>query len=103
MNLNNPVLEDPLLSQEEKERTKRQKLIEGWNQPILKQSTVFIAGIGALGCEIAKDLALIGVGKLLTNTIQGIDSWTPYALIGLGLILIPLWKKAGFKTITLNE
>jgi molybdopterin/thiamine biosynthesis adenylyltransferase len=73
-NHNNSVLEDPLLSQEEKERTKRQKLIEGWNQPILKQSTVFIAGIGALGCEIAKDLALIGVGKLILCDLDKVET-----------------------------
>lgn len=62
------------LSREEKERTKRQKLIEGWNQAIVKDATVFIAGVGALGCEIAKDLALIGVGKLILCDMDKIET-----------------------------
>jgi molybdopterin/thiamine biosynthesis adenylyltransferase len=39
--------------------------IPGWNQLKLKQARVFIAGMGALGNEVAKNLALIGVGNLL--------------------------------------
>lgn len=62
------------LSEEEKERTKRQKLIQGWDQEALKRSTVFIAGIGALGCEIAKDLALMGVGKLMLCDLDKIET-----------------------------
>ena len=37
------------VSQEEKDRTKRQKLIQGWDQSILKNATVFIAGVGRIG------------------------------------------------------
>ncbi|MBN2156510.1 MAG: ThiF family adenylyltransferase [Candidatus Lokiarchaeota archaeon] len=62
------------LTQEEKEITKRQKLIEGWDQLALKNSTVFIAGVGALGCEIAKDLALCGVGKLILCDLDTIET-----------------------------
>ncbi|UYP48151.1 hypothetical protein NEF87_004436 [Candidatus Lokiarchaeum ossiferum] len=62
------------LSQEERERTKRQKLIEGWDQNIVKNSTVFIAGVGALGCEIAKDLALAGIGKLILCDLDTIET-----------------------------
>ncbi len=62
------------LTQEELERTKRQKLIEGWNQEIIKNSTVFIAGVGALGCEIAKDLALLGIGKLILCDMDKIET-----------------------------
>ena len=62
------------LSDEERERTKRQKLIEGWDQEIIKNSTVFIAGIGALGCEIAKDLALAGIGKLMLCDLDTIET-----------------------------
>ncbi len=64
----------PELSEEERERTKRQKLIEGWNQSIVKNATVFIAGVGALGCEIAKDLALIGIGKLILCDLDKIET-----------------------------
>lgn len=62
------------LTLEEREITKRQKLIRGWDQLALKNSTVFIAGVGALGCEIAKDLALCGVGKLILCDLDTIET-----------------------------
>lgn len=72
---NNSVqVEKRSLSREERERTKRQKLIEGWDQNIIKNSTVFIAGVGALGCEIAKDLALAGIGKLILCDLDTIET-----------------------------
>lgn len=46
-------------------RYDRQMLIPGWDQPKLRRAKVFIAGIGALGNEVAKNLALAGVGNLL--------------------------------------
>lgn len=62
------------LTPEELERSKRQKLLPGWNQQIIKQSTVFIAGVGALGCEISKDLALMGIGKLILCDMDTIET-----------------------------
>ena len=47
------------------DRYDRQMRIPGWNQLKLKQARVFIAGMGALGNEVAKNLALAGVGNLL--------------------------------------
>ncbi|MHA1886884.1 MAG: ThiF family adenylyltransferase [Promethearchaeota archaeon] len=41
---------------------------------VVKQSTVFIAGVGALGCEIAKDLALMGIGKLILCDMDTIET-----------------------------
>ncbi|MBN2151430.1 MAG: ThiF family adenylyltransferase, partial [Candidatus Lokiarchaeota archaeon] len=43
-------------------------------ESLLKKSTVFIAGVGALGCEIAKDLALAGVGKLILVDLDTIET-----------------------------
>ncbi|MHA1820540.1 MAG: ThiF family adenylyltransferase [Promethearchaeota archaeon] len=62
------------LTLEEREITKRQKLISGWDQQALKDATVFIAGVGALGCEIAKDLTLMGVGKLILCDLDTIET-----------------------------
>lgn len=52
------------LSQEERKRLDRQLRLPGWNQEALKESTVLIAGVGGLGTEIAKNLAMAGVGTL---------------------------------------
>ncbi|HIQ29333.1 MAG TPA: hypothetical protein EYH45_02075 [Candidatus Caldiarchaeum subterraneum] len=49
----------------EKERYDRQLRVSGWRQELLQKATVLIAGVGALGCEISKNLALMGVGKLI--------------------------------------
>jgi molybdopterin/thiamine biosynthesis adenylyltransferase len=62
------------LTLEEREMTKRQKLISGWDQQALKNSTVFIAGCGALGCEIGKDLTLMGVGHLILCDLDTIET-----------------------------
>ncbi|HMF32215.1 MAG TPA: ThiF family adenylyltransferase [Candidatus Lokiarchaeia archaeon] len=62
------------ISREERKRYARQFLIKGWDQKALNEATVFIAGVGALGCEIAKDLALCGVGKLLLCDLDTIET-----------------------------
>ncbi|MEM0349185.1 MAG: ThiF family adenylyltransferase [Candidatus Caldarchaeum sp.] len=46
-------------------RYDRQLRLEGWDQSRLLSGRVVIAGVGALGCEVAKNLSLMGVGELL--------------------------------------
>jgi len=48
----------------EKDLYDRQFRLEGWDQKIIKNSRLLIAGVGGLGCEIAKNLAMLGVGYL---------------------------------------
>ena len=52
------------LSVEERALYDRQFRLEGWSQKVVKNSRVLIVGIGGLGCEIAKNLAMLGVGHL---------------------------------------
>src|SRR5690348_14656367 len=47
------------------DRYARQQLIEWWNQERLRNARVLVAGVGALGNEVLKNLALVGVGHLL--------------------------------------
>ncbi|QXJ20202.1 ThiF family adenylyltransferase [Actinomadura graeca] len=43
----------------------RQRLLPGWDQDRLAAATAVVAGVGALGNEVAKNLALAGVGRLI--------------------------------------
>ncbi|MDH5403501.1 MAG: ThiF family adenylyltransferase [Candidatus Heimdallarchaeota archaeon] len=52
------------ISVQEKNRLDRQLRLPGWNQAALKDSSVIIVGVGGLGTEIAKNLAMAGVGTI---------------------------------------
>jgi len=52
------------LSVEERNLYDRQFRLEGWSQKLAKNSRVLIAGVGGLGCEIAKNLSMLGIGHL---------------------------------------
>jgi len=56
----------PELSFELREdRYSRQRLIVSWDQEKVAQARILVAGAGALGNEVLKNLALIGVGHIL--------------------------------------
>ncbi|MFX0136867.1 MAG: ThiF family adenylyltransferase [Candidatus Hodarchaeota archaeon] len=52
----------------------RHHMLKGWAQDLIKDSTVFMIGVGALGCEIAKNLALVGLGKMYLCDVDTIET-----------------------------
>lgn len=52
------------LSDSEKERYRRQLLVEGWHQESLKNSKVLVVGLGGIGSTCASYLASAGIGFL---------------------------------------
>src|SRR4051812_5987541 len=62
------------LPQEASGRFDRFKLIGWWDQPRLSRARVLVIGAGALGNEIIKNLALLGIGNLLVADKDRIEN-----------------------------
>lgn len=56
------------------DRYHRLRLIKWWDQELLAKTTVIVAGAGALGNEAIKNLALLGVGRLIVLDMDGIET-----------------------------
>jgi len=56
------------------DRYHRLRLINWWDQRRLHDTTVIVAGAGALGNEALKNLALLGVGRLLVLDMDEIET-----------------------------
>jgi adenylyltransferase/sulfurtransferase len=54
-------------------RFHRQELITWWDQGTLRRSRVLVVGAGALGNEIVKNLALVGVGNVFVADLDAIE------------------------------
>lgn len=52
------------ITDSDRDRYSRLRLIPWWEQEKLKNASILVAGIGALGNEVAKNLAQLGVGSL---------------------------------------
>src|SRR5947209_17123614 len=58
----------------EQDRFHRFKLIAWWDQQKLAAAKVLVIGAGALGNEILKNLALLGVGNILVADLDRIEN-----------------------------
>lgn len=56
---------DPTLRVDDDDRYSRLRLIPWWDQDRLRQACVLVVGAGALGNEVLKNLALVGVGRVI--------------------------------------
>src|SRR5690242_1832673 len=68
------VTGDGATDAEAADRYARQVLVPGWAQTRLAAATAVVAGTGALGNEVAKNLALAGVGRLVLCDPDVVDT-----------------------------
>ena len=66
------MTDDPLLIDEE-DRYSRLRLIAWWDQDKLAAAKVLVVGAGALGNEVLKNLALLGVGTVYLVDFDAIE------------------------------
>src|SRR3954462_12924511 len=62
------------LSAADDDRFHRFRLIEWWDQAKLRNARVLVVGAGALGNEIVKNPALLGVGNVLIADLDRIEN-----------------------------
>jgi len=55
------------------DRYSRLELITWWDQEILKKARVFVAGCGALGNEIVKNLVMLGIGNIYVADMDKVE------------------------------
>ena len=58
---------------EETDRYARHHLIDWWDQERLASARVMVVGAGAIGNEVIKNLALLGVGNLWIVDFDTVD------------------------------
>jgi adenylyltransferase/sulfurtransferase len=61
------------ISDFKKDRYSRLKTINWWDQNVLKNSKVLVVGCGALGNEIVKNLAMLGIGNIFIIDMDNVE------------------------------
>jgi adenylyltransferase/sulfurtransferase len=61
------------LTDQTEDRYSRLRLIPWWDQERLANATVMVVGAGAIGNELIKNLALLGVGRILIFDMDAIE------------------------------
>jgi molybdopterin/thiamine biosynthesis adenylyltransferase len=59
---------------DEHDRYHRQSLIGWWDQEKLRDATILVVGAGALGNELVKNLALVGVGRIIVVDFDHVEN-----------------------------
>jgi molybdopterin/thiamine biosynthesis adenylyltransferase len=67
----NPVI---VIGDPERDRYARLRLMEGYRQEIIERARMMVVGAGALGNEVLKNLALLGVGHLFVVDFDTIEA-----------------------------
>ena len=57
----------------EEDRYSRLRLIPWWDQERLKNAAIMVVGAGAIGNELIKNLALLGIGRILIFDMDAIE------------------------------
>ncbi len=65
---------DTTLHVDDDDRYARLRLIPWWDQARLRQACVLVVGAGALGNEVLKNLALVGVGHLIVVDMDVVEA-----------------------------
>jgi adenylyltransferase/sulfurtransferase len=68
----NPTEESPIVIRSD--RFARFEAIEWWDQSLLKQARILVIGAGAIGNEVIKNLALLGVGNIVIVDMDRVES-----------------------------
>lgn len=58
----------------EEDRYSRLRLIPWWDQDRLKNAAIMVVGAGAIGNELVKNLALLGIGRILIFDMDAIEN-----------------------------
>ena len=64
----------PLAVDLDEDRYHRQSLITWWDQERLSDASVLVIGAGALGNELVKNLALVGVGTVVVVDLDQVEN-----------------------------